>query len=39
MEYYELILETGFYVYFLILHYLDIDIKEIDTGFIHHIYL
>lgn len=27
-----MILETGFYIYFLILHYLDIDIKEVDTG-------
>lgn len=32
IEYYECIIETGFYIYFLILHYLQLDIKELDAG-------
>ena len=31
-DYYECIIETGFSLYFLILHYLELDIKELDAG-------
>lgn len=32
-EYYETIIETGFYIYFLIRHYLELDLFDADIGF------
>jgi len=32
IKYYELITETGFYIYFLIRHYLELDLFDADIG-------